>query len=95
MMRQVLSGLSLTWGLTHLHRLSGLPSVWGSCTIASPADATAVNLTALAWHSTDLPDSLPVRVLRLDQGNLLPSIGPVSSFGPEPITCPSDWASSS
>jgi hypothetical protein len=37
--------------LTRLHRLSGLPSVWDSCTIASLADATAANLTALAQHS--------------------------------------------
>jgi hypothetical protein len=34
--------------LTRLHRLSRLPVRWGSCTIASIADATAPNLRALA-----------------------------------------------
>ena len=34
--------------LTRLHRLSRLPIRWGSCTIASAADATAPNLRALA-----------------------------------------------
>jgi hypothetical protein len=34
--------------VTGSHRLSGLRSVCGSCTIASTASPTAVNLTALA-----------------------------------------------
>src|SRR5438876_12452913 len=63
---------TLRW-LTHLHRLSGLPSVWGSCTIASLADATAANLTALAWHSPGQLDQLQVRALRLVKATFHPA----------------------
>ncbi|TMI16754.1 hypothetical protein E6H33_03815 [Candidatus Bathyarchaeota archaeon] len=59
--------------MTHRHRLSGLPSVRGSCTIASHADATAANLTALAWHSPGQLDRLQVRVLRLVMATFYPA----------------------
>jgi hypothetical protein len=59
--------------LTRLHRLSGLPSVWDSCTIASRADATAANLRALAQHSLGQLDQLQVRVLRSVQATAYPT----------------------
>src|SRR5438552_10844535 len=76
---------TLRW-LTHLHRLSGLPSVWGSCTIASLADATAANLTALAWHSPGQLDQLQVRVLRLVKATIYPASAQSAIFGPEPTS---------
>ena len=45
--------------VTHLHRLE----LVCYCTIASTADATAVNLRALIQHSLDQLDRLHVRVL--------------------------------
>ncbi|TMI06978.1 hypothetical protein E6H34_09260 [Candidatus Bathyarchaeota archaeon] len=50
-----------------------MPSVRGSCTIASLADATAANLTALAQHSLDQLDRLQVRVLRLVRATFYPA----------------------
>ncbi|HKM50563.1 MAG TPA: hypothetical protein VJZ75_05235 [Candidatus Bathyarchaeia archaeon] len=70
--------------MTHLHRLSGLPSVWGSCTIASLADATAANLTALAQHSLGQLDHVASQGFTLGPSNRLPNIAPLSSFGPKP-----------
>jgi hypothetical protein len=91
---RVLSSLRFDTGLTHLHRLSGLPSVWGSCTIASLADATAANLTALAWHSPGQLDHVASQGFTPGQGNLLPNIDPVGFFRARPHILPLDWASS-
>jgi hypothetical protein len=53
--------------LTHLHRLSGLPSVLDSHTIASIADATAANLTPLVQHSLDQLDHVASQGFTLGQ----------------------------
>jgi len=68
---------------TRLHRLSGLPSVSDSCTIASIADATAANLTALAQHSLGQLDHVASQGFTLGPSNRIPNIAPLSSFGPK------------
>jgi hypothetical protein len=65
----------------------GLPSVSDSHTIASLADATAANLTALAQHSPGQLDHVANQGFTLGPSNLLPNIGSVGSFGPKPTYC--------
>ncbi len=55
----------------------GLPSVSDSHTIASLADATAANLTALAQHSLGQLDHVARQGFTLGQSNRIPNIGPV------------------
>ena len=56
----------------------GLPSVTDSHTIASIADATAANLTALIRHSPDQLDHFASQGFTLGRSNALPSIGLLS-----------------
>ena len=70
----VLSSLRL---LDSFASTEGLPSVSDSHTIASRADATAANLTALAQHSLGQLDHIASQGFMLGPSNRLPSIGPV------------------
>ena len=84
MVPKVLSSLRL---LDSSASTEGLPSVSDSHTIASLADATAANLTALAQHSPGQLDHVANQGFTLGPSNLLPSIGSVGSFGPKPTYC--------
>jgi hypothetical protein len=77
---QVLSSLRL---LDSSASTEGLPSVSDSHTIASLADATAANLTALAQHSLGQLDHVASQGFTLGPSNHIPNIAPLSSFGPK------------